>query len=50
MGLKINIPDFFIKLGFKIVDKGTLPQKIWKDCFDCPKFPDCGETAVKKSF
>ena len=38
--------DFFKKLGFKVVNKETLPQKIWKDCLYCPKFPDCDETAL----
>ncbi len=38
--------EFFKKLGFKIVNKETLPQKIWKDCLYCPKFPNCDETAL----
>ena len=38
--------DFFSKLGFEIVDKKTLPQKIWTECIYCPKFPDCGEEAM----
>ncbi len=37
---------FFIKLGFTVVDKDVLPQKIWADCVHCPKYPDCDETAV----
>ncbi len=37
---------FFTKLGFSIVDKDVLPQKIWADCVHCPKYPDCDETAV----
>ena len=40
------IPDFFEKLGFERVDKATLPHKIWSECINCPKFPDCGEEAV----
>ena len=40
------IPDFFVKLGFREVEKSTLPNKIWADCLKCPKFPDCGEIAV----
>ncbi len=39
---------FFEKLGFSIVDKDVLPQKIWADCVHCPKYPDCDETAVFK--
>jgi len=40
------VPGFFEKLGFKLVDKATLPHKIWSECINCPKFPDCGEEAV----
>ena len=40
------IPDFFIKLGFREVEKSVLPNKVWADCLKCPKFPDCGEIAV----
>jgi amino-acid N-acetyltransferase len=39
-------PEFFLKFGFKIVDKSTLPHKIWADCIKCVKFPECDETAV----
>jgi amino-acid N-acetyltransferase len=39
-------PAFFEKLGFEIVDKATLPHKVWTECIRCPKFPDCGEIAV----
>lgn len=37
---------FFLRLGFRTVEKEVLPQKIWADCIHCPKFPDCDETAV----
>lgn len=40
------IPDFFLKIGFKRVNKSILPHKIWADCLKCPKFPDCNETAL----
>ena len=40
------IPDFFEKLGFARIDKATLPHKIWSECINCPKFPDCEEEAV----
>lgn len=40
------VPGFFIRLGFKEVDKSVLPQKIWADCLKCPKFPDCDEIAL----
>ncbi|MCX7698781.1 MAG: N-acetyltransferase [Candidatus Goldbacteria bacterium] len=41
-----KIPDFFVKYGFKKIPKKNLPQKIWKDCFNCPKFPDCDEHSL----
>lgn len=37
---------FFEKMGFHVVDKGELPRKVWSECFHCPKFPDCDETAL----
>ncbi|MDH7600590.1 MAG: N-acetyltransferase [Armatimonadota bacterium] len=40
------IPGFFEKLGFTRIDKSKLPQKVWSECVNCPKFPNCGEEAV----
>lgn len=37
---------FFERMGFVEVDKVTLPQKVWGECMDCPKFPNCDETAM----
>lgn len=37
---------FFKKLGFIDVDKKELPHKIWTDCLNCIKFPDCDESAL----
>ena len=39
-------PKFFEKLGLKEVEKMTLPQKIWTECYRCSKFPNCDETAM----
>jgi amino-acid N-acetyltransferase len=39
-------PDFFKKLGFKEVEKADLPEKIWKDCQNCPNRNHCSETAL----
>jgi amino-acid N-acetyltransferase len=39
-------PGFFGKLGFRKIDKGELPHKVWSDCIQCPKFPDCNEEAL----
>lgn len=41
-------PGFFQTLGFHTVTKDALPQKVWKDCIDCPKFPNCDEIAMVK--
>ncbi len=38
---------FFRKQGFVEVDKKELPHKIWSDCLNCPKFPDCDEEALQ---
>lgn len=40
--------EFFQTLGFEEVEKETLPQKVWADCINCPKFPDCDEIAMVK--
>ena len=42
------IPEFFRHFGFETVDRNTLPHKVWLDCVKCPKFPDCGEVALKR--
>ncbi|MEW6594015.1 MAG: N-acetyltransferase [Thermodesulfobacteriota bacterium] len=39
-------PEFFKKLGFRPIDKNELPHKVWSDCIQCPKFPDCNEEAL----
>jgi amino-acid N-acetyltransferase len=39
-------PAFFERLGFAPVDKEQLPQKVWADCINCPKFPECDENAL----
>ncbi len=41
-------PDYFQKLGFHLVDKATLPHKIWTDCIQCVYFPNCCEEAMLK--
>ncbi|OQY19212.1 MAG: GNAT family N-acetyltransferase [Desulfobacteraceae bacterium 4572_35.1] len=38
--------EFFSRLGFKVIEKSELPQKIWGDCMQCPKFPNCDEIAM----
>lgn len=39
-------PDFFQKIGFNIVEKDSLPMKVWSDCAKCPKQQNCDEIAV----
>jgi amino-acid N-acetyltransferase len=38
--------EFCKKIGFHPIDKEDLPQKIWKDCVNCSKFPACDEQAL----
>jgi len=39
-------PIFFKSLGFFDIEKTELPQKIWGDCINCVKYPDCDELAL----
>ncbi|AKG53954.1 N-acetylglutamate synthase [Dehalogenimonas sp. WBC-2] len=39
-------PEFFGTCGFKEVEKKELPHKVWGECYRCPKFPDCDESAM----
>ncbi len=41
-----NTQSFFLKMGFTEVSKDSLPQKVWSDCLNCPRFPDCDEVAM----
>ena len=41
-----RVEEFFIKNGFRIVDKQELPYKVFKDCMRCRLFPGCDEVAV----
>lgn len=41
-------PGFFAKLDFKEVEKESVPHKMWKECINCPKFPNCDEIAMVK--
>jgi amino-acid N-acetyltransferase len=38
--------EFFEKCGFNIISKEYMPHKIWKDCLNCPKFPNCDEVLM----
>ncbi|MDD5167181.1 MAG: N-acetyltransferase [Syntrophales bacterium] len=39
--------EFFRRLGFHEVERSSLSEKIWSDCFRCSKYPDyCDEVAM----
>ncbi|MBI4972793.1 MAG: N-acetyltransferase [Candidatus Omnitrophica bacterium] len=40
--------EFFKKLGFKRIKNSCLPHKIWAECINCCKFPNCQEVAMIK--
>jgi amino-acid N-acetyltransferase len=37
---------FFEKLGFQVIDRQTLPMKVWSECARCPKNHACDEIAM----
>ncbi len=39
--------EFFQKCGFHIISKENMPHKVWKDCLNCPKFPNCDEVLME---
>lgn len=39
-------PEYFGRLGFVEVPHAVLPDKIFKDCRNCPMFTHCDETAM----
>jgi len=43
------VTDFFIKQGYAIVSKESLPHKVWTVCIHCSRFSHCDEVAVQKS-
>ncbi len=42
-------PEFFERLGFEVVEKDTMPMKVWSDCARCTKQENCDEIAVIKA-
>lgn len=38
--------EFFIRSGFEVIDRGSLPEKVWRECMSCPKADACDETAM----
>lgn len=43
------VAGLFVKIGFEIVEKASLPRKVWTECIHCPKFTDCTEVAVLRN-
>ena len=41
-----RMPDFFLHFDFRIVDRTVLPDKIYKDCLNCPRLYACDEVAM----
>jgi amino-acid N-acetyltransferase len=41
--------DFFSKLGYNVVDRATLPEKVYKECVKCAFYEDCKEIAMVKN-
>jgi amino-acid N-acetyltransferase len=39
-------PKFFMKLGYEIIPKETLPHKIWRECINCHLFSKCGKVSL----
>ena len=38
--------NFFVRLGFELVDRWSISPKVWQACIYCPKFHHCDEVAV----
>jgi amino-acid N-acetyltransferase len=38
--------DFFHRCGFTVVDRMSLPHKVWSECVRCPKNQACDEIAM----
>lgn len=41
-----RIPEFFARMGFAIVQREDIPDKVYKDCCVCPKLHCCDEVAM----
>ena len=43
-----RIPAFFQRFGFTEVERTALPDKIYKDCANCPRINACDEYAMAR--
>ena len=41
-------PAYFRKFGFRTMKYSQLPHKVWAECINCPKFPNCQEIPMMK--
>ena len=41
-----RIPKFFARFGFAVAEREKLPDKIYKDCLNCPRQHACDEIAM----
>jgi len=41
-----RIPDFFSRLGFSAAPREHLPDKVYKDCCNCPRLHRCDEVPM----
>jgi amino-acid N-acetyltransferase len=41
-----RIPEFFARLGFAVATRDQLPDKVYKDCCNCPRLHYCDEVAM----
>jgi len=37
---------FFQRQGFEVIDRHSLPEKVWRECLACPKSDACDEIAM----
>ena len=37
---------FFERMGFELIEREDLPEKVWRECIACPKVDACDETAM----
>ena len=44
------VPEFFKRFGFQKISRKKLPHKIWTECLQCHKFPNCDEQAMMLSW
>ncbi len=38
--------EFFARLDFEMIDRDTLPEKVWRECLACAKADACDEIAM----